>query len=712
MSQTDNPAAQYVARRIKNLKFFQATYPGVFDYFSSYELKASQLDILPDTNDVDLIEGGSHIYGGGAKAYVPKELAQFLSVFDSGTKVRSIKPLYEGEYKNPRYFAQQVDALYKKSPLKEEDGFSGYFVPDFFPMVVFMGCGLGLHIERLCNSRDIHHVCVVETDMDRFMGSLYTVDWQEIVSPYLSNTDKSFKFILIPNEKNEAMIRTEVWNYLIENCPIFPVMTQFYNHLGSPVFDRIIDAVNSDLYVHLFSFGNYDDELNQLNNAIHNFKQGAKRLPLPSKEGFDFPVCIVGSGPSLDNRIDWLKTFKDQVLIISCGTALSALHRHGIKPDIQIELESDYNTYSTQSLMEDKDYMCSVKLIGAAQLTPKMLTLFDEKRLFFKGEGALQGFFAASGEAIKEAAPTCTNAALAFAFHYSFSQIFLFGLDYGFPSKDQHHAEGAVYYKKDGSEALKACTTYDDAQLMRVDAADGNTILTTRFLFTSKRRTENMIWAAQHPFIYNCSNGSNIENTIWLDGDQFSQKLLSNTGVTKSSVFDYLFNDSAVGVDDEMISKQCTAMAVALGDLVDEILSLLSSPVTTCGGLTGICYRINNYLQQDLKANNESFYFFIRGSIWHFLHAGFSHTLTINDSNERMQFLASWQEAFKDFLGGVQGHFQEVIFKEFDMEKDLFVHRSIANVEKDPEMPVFEDMEWTFTGLMVDTEGRYSNYVV
>ena len=376
MSQTDNPAEQYIARRLKNLQFFQRCYPGIFSHFSTYELQSSQLDILPKTDEVDLIEQGQHVYGGGAKAYAPKEASQFLDAFDCGNKVRSVSPLYKGEYKNPRYFAEHLERIYGGSPLQEDGEYDGYTVPNYFPMVVFMGCGVGLHVEAICAQRDVHHVCVVETNMDRFMASLYVVDWETLVTPYLLNDTRSFKFILIPKEQQISQIRNEVWNYLIENGPIFPVMTQFYNHLGSPLFDQVITAINADLYVHLLSFGNYDDELNQLNNAIHNFKQGSTLLPIPNAKGFDLPVCIIGSGPSLDARIAWLQAYQDQVLIISCGTALRALHAHGVKPDIQIELESDFNTYSTQALMEDKAFMKSIRLVGAAQLTPLMLTLF------------------------------------------------------------------------------------------------------------------------------------------------------------------------------------------------------------------------------------------------------------------------------------------------------------------------------------------------
>nr|MDC2855947.1 DUF115 domain-containing protein [Ningiella sp. W23] len=53
----------------------------------------------------------------------------------------------------------------------------------------------------------------------------------------------------------------------------------------------------------------------------------------------DHPVYIVANGPSLDSAIEFLKTNQNNIIIISCGTALRALLSNNIKPDIHIEME-------------------------------------------------------------------------------------------------------------------------------------------------------------------------------------------------------------------------------------------------------------------------------------------------------------------------------------------------------------------------------------
>lgn len=708
MSDNHSLVEEVLSLQSKNLNFFKKIYPGIYSFFSAYQLQNTKLDIQPQHAELDLIEHQKHVYGG-AKQYAIKEVEHFLQVFDYGKTINSLKPLYQGDYKNPRFFAKHIDRIYQKSPLTKES-YSGYELPNSFPLTVFMGCGLGLHIKSLIEQRDLKHVVLAETNMDRFFASFYAVDWEAIVSPYLASDERSFNFVLIPRSENEQQIRDVIWNHLIEYCPFFPVMTLFYNHLGSPIFDRIIDAINSDLYVHLFSFGNYDDEVNQLNNAIHNFKQEIMRLPLPRKEGFDLPVCIVGSGPSLDERINWLKEIQNDVIVISCGTALRALYKHGIKPDFQIELESDFNTYSTQNLNEDKDFMRSIKLIGAAQLTPKMFTLFDDKRLFFKAEGALPDMFASPGEAIKEAAPTCTNAALAFAFHFGFTDILLFGLDYGFPNKDEHHASGSIYYKENGPEGLKKATTHQDSDLIRVESASGGSILTTSFLYASKRKTENIIQTWKHPNVFNCSNGSKLQNTKWFNDETFRAIDFQKKLLNKQSVVDYLFSDDAVSVAQSVIDEALSGMKTQLVSMRDVFRAFLEQDIEDKNSMMTICYQMNKWLQQTLKPKNQSLYFFIRGTIWHFLHAGFSHSFALRNADESKVFVSIWQIEFKSFIDGLIEHFEGVIFKEFNLDTDLLTKRSISAPESGHPSLRLENNKWDYLGVILQDNGKYALY--
>lgn len=713
-----NPVEQLLATRTKNLSFFERTYPGIFQFFSSYEMKRCKLDVLPERQEIDLIENGRHLYSG-AKQYAPREVEQFLNVYDYGKKVKSIRPLFEGEYKNPRLFARSVNDLYKESPL-QADSYDGYTIPQFFPMMVFMGAGLGLHIQNFCSKRDVQNIVIVETDMDKFMASLYVTDWEAIATPYLSSEERSIQFILLPDGRTEQQIRDVVWSYLIEQCPVFPVMTLFYNHLGDPKNDRIIDAINADLYVHLLSFGNYDDELNQLNNVLHNINKGIPKLPLKTGKKIDYPVCIVGSGPSLDQRIETLKRFKDQVIIISCGTALRALYARNIVPDIHVELESDYNAYAVQSLMEDKDYLKSVNVIGAAQLSPLLFSLFGEKRMFFKKDSGVAEIFATTEECVENAAPSCTNAALALAIHYQFDEIYLFGLDYGFTDKNQHHASGTLYYESCAPQGLKNSVDYKENDLFEVDASTGGKILTTPFLFTAKRRVENILSGFGGKSLFNCSAGVKLERADWINDQTLVSKLSTSDKAKKGEAMRELFNESVESICMDSLRNSITVFKRGLFETVDLIKSEVNKEVLDLHRLNALCTKVNSLLKVSDK-NEKNYYYFIRGSIWHFLLLAYGHGHAIDDEKARQDFLNEWQKGFADFLTKLPAHINVVTNKDYKQTTDPWLYKSITELEVagltweyknyfiSGNKLRFDQVEWEYVGYGFK-DGNYINY--
>ena len=693
MTEEINPAQKYLNTRAKNLSFFQRTYPGIYEAFVNYQLQSLTLDIIPDGDEVDIIHDGQHIYGGAGKRYSVNEVSTFRSAYDSESRLKSIVPLFEGDYKNPRFFSQKLDKLYRLSPIKRST-FSSYRLPDFYPMIVFMGCGLGVHIAELCKQKDIKNIYVVESDLDKFAASLYVTDWEQIVADYLDADDRTFNFVLL-NSNKERDIRTVVWNHLIEDAPIFPVATLFYNHQGNKLYDRIIDSINADLYVHLFSFGNYDDELNQLNNATHNFKNDIALLPEPAGSEINVPVCIVGSGPSLDDRIKNLKYLAPNAVVISCGTALRALYVYGIKPDIHIELESDYNTYDTQKLMEDKAYMQSINVIGAAQLNPLLFSLFGKSRLFFKDSGSVPGVFPHKEGIIPNATPTCTNAALAFAFHFGFKQLFLFGLDYGFPSKEQHHAKGTLYYKEGAPDSLKKSAEKNDDQLYEVPGASGGNIQTSPFLYASKRRIDNLLLSYPHSQVYNCSNGAVLEGAEWLKPNEVKKKVKSRDPLGKKNILDYLFNDDAKRFNLADVNLHLTKLKHGVELLAADCHRILSkNEPYTIEGVVKISIQINKLLKQLLLTGDSGLYYLMRGSIWHFLLAGLSHSLSIEDESKRSKYINDWLTSFKSFLEDIPSHLTSIIFSDLDIQEDQMVNKSIGQL-------AIEDLQWEYQGYSI-----------
>ena len=285
-------------------------------------------------------------------------------------------------------------------------------------------------------------------------------------------------------------------------------------------------------------------------------------------------------------------------------------------------------------------------------------------------------------------------------------------MDFGFPDKGSHHARGSIYYASNPSKGIKEYTTYDDDDLIRVESADGATVLSTPFLFASKRRVENVIWASQHPHVYNCSNGSKLEHTTWLHSDNFETFFSQAHADSKKTILDTLFSSEPSAITDQKIEHEVKCLESDLSVLVEKISAILHEDIDSRSSLTEACYRINNWMHADLKQNNDDFYYFIRGSIWHFLHAGFSHVHAIEAKGSRHQFIGLWKTEFLSFLAGLVEHYRGVIVKTYDLDNDFLLHRSISVTDKDPVTVQLQGLEWSFMGLVMEETGRYSAWNV
>ncbi len=106
---------------------------------------------------------------------------------------------------------------------------------------------------------------------------------------------------------------------------------------------KLIEKVQQEYYLLVMGWGFFDDNLIALSHTINNIERAVPFLKKGGKVPAGYsrtPVFIIANGPSLDDAIAVIEKNKDKALIISCGSAISALHKVGIKPDIHVETES------------------------------------------------------------------------------------------------------------------------------------------------------------------------------------------------------------------------------------------------------------------------------------------------------------------------------------------------------------------------------------
>lgn len=681
-----NPALEFAQRRQNNLTFFRQAYPSIHNHLKNHLLTRAEVVISPVDNEVDLSLDGKSLYQGKAKARAHQGVELFRSTFRPGKLLPSLPPAWPGQYHHPRFAHRAVDQVTRLSPVKREQ-FKGYPIPNFYPLVVFQGVGLGYQIEELVRTCDVENALIIEPDLEIFAASLLTVDWSAICSRFQTQ-GRSVRF-LIGVEHTEEAIWPVLIRHLMHFTPVFPVMNLFLNERGDPVMETVSKRLNREAVATLSTWGHYDDEVRQMNNAIHAFHEGIKVIPEKGSIVSDLPVLIVGSGPSIDGRIDDIKQCVGKALIVSAGTGLRALLEHEIYPDFHVESESDYMTYRITSSYDQKK-LKKIKIIAASQVCPLIWSLFGDQRLYFKEENPIGHIFGRAQQRIMNGTPTCTNAALALCVQLGLTKFYLFGMDFGFKDHSKHHSSGSVFMKSENHELksqLQERARKRFQSTFKVPGVDGGTVYTNSIYFTAKRSAEHLIEATlgakSSLQFHNCSDGAEIVGAPWLDQGTFNEHLKAVNDTTEhENVMARLFSNDSETVSLGNLRHGLEELEQKLEGIAQHTKNLCSRRLRGKKDITRLSSEFSRYLEGTLQQEDKGFYFMIRGAIRHFLYVGFSHSFAMESDKEIAMFLDQWKKCFVSCISALPSHFRSVTHKDYDLGTDPWVRLSIHDPEE------------------------------
>ncbi|MDP5144989.1 DUF115 domain-containing protein [Shewanella sp. ULN5] len=160
----------------------------------------------------------------------------------------------------------------------------------------------------------------------------------------------------------------------------------------------------------------------QLQNLSEN-QLPAKLL----KQAFIGKSCIVlGGGPSLDGKIDWIKANSERLVIIAASRVAGKLSKLNIKADIIVSVDPQSVSFDVNKDLMQLEH--SSLLINSYHVTPQILGQWRGASLYtgsrFPWENELDQ------DNIKSAGPTVTNAAIEIATEMGFKQVLLCGVDF------------------------------------------------------------------------------------------------------------------------------------------------------------------------------------------------------------------------------------------------------------------------------------------
>lgn len=399
-------------------------------------------------------------------------------------------------------------------------------VPHEVPSALIFGVGLGYHLGYLYERCKIGTLFLFEPDLDLFYASLFCFDWAPLLT-YLHQENLGLHILLGQDEetivKDFASAIHSRGSFLIANAFI---MWGYQNER----IRKLIEKVQQEYYLLVMGWGFFDDNLIALSHTINNIERAVPFLKKGGKVPAGYsrtPVFIIANGPSLDDAIAVIEKNKDQAIIISCGSAISALHKVGIKPDIHVETERTKIVYDFLVNLNDPDYLRDVLFLSTDVIHPYCASLFNQSVLAFKlsepGAAIYHNYFPHLNAcaALGGVNPLVGNIGVSAPIHLGFKNLYLFGLDNGYKHKGHHHSKLSSYYNNEESAGALGDMMYGDSQWRR-EGNFGGMVISNAMFDTSRRVMEQVLATSEDVRCFNCSDGAKIEKARALPSAEIS----------------------------------------------------------------------------------------------------------------------------------------------------------------------------------------------
>ncbi|WP_409423658.1 motility associated factor glycosyltransferase family protein [Pseudoalteromonas sp. RW-H-Ap-1] len=416
--------------------------------------------------------------------------------------------------------------------------------------------------------------------------------------------------------------------------------------------------------------GIFEDEIIGVSHTLANLKAKfpvLKKPELVKNTLRDHPVYIVANGPSLDSAIEFLKTNQNNIIIISCGTALRALLSNNIKPDIHIEMERTAGLLEwIESINRTSGLTTKLDEINIIALN----TVYDNILKRFRSAYLLSKVNDAGGRLIRAldtkkqftypdySNPTVSNTALATAIELGFEDVYLVGIDLGFESKEHHHSKHSIYFDNDFKHKKVVEKGIEDAFVVKGNFTEE--VFTTPIFDSSKGNLELLLQKNLNVKVFNTANGAFIRYTepkhikdindikaIANKQDKIASLLNKATSLEQLSPYN--------------IESKMDAIKSKTKYALEQLLAYTSVSFNSREELADI-FNIQNKSLLTLKNGNADdivVYWLIQGSFRYFQAYIMTSSYYYSDLEKRAGFINACVDAFNEHMKGIYLEFIE-----------------------------------------------------
>ncbi len=386
------------------------------------------------------------------------------------------------------------------------------------PNCIMLGIGLGYPLAELYSRVEIINLIAIEPDMDLFFASLHAFDWAYLLEYVHEN---NFGLYLMVGQTPERLY-DEMNQFYVRHGRFLSGYFWGFAHYHSDTILKMKQAIMKDYTRTFDAMGFFDDHMFGISHALYAIEHHKHFVSIPhsvkDKDIFKLPVFIVGSGPSLDADIPFLRKNQDKAVIIACGTALDSLYHAGIKPDFYACTERTPMVADSILNIPDKSFLEDIILLACDVVHPYTQDIFRHTGIFLKPNEPFYWMVvskipgAKNLNSLQLINPLVGNMGLSAALYMGFSKLYLFGLDNGrkVGQKLQHSKYTRLYRDQKAKNDSGSCRTSD-----MVPGNFGGMCVSDPLYKMSIRNMEVLLELFKDKVsCYNCSDGSMLNGAL------------------------------------------------------------------------------------------------------------------------------------------------------------------------------------------------------
>lgn len=614
-----------------NLKAFKEYQPDIYEFYKNY---------IPDKYIVEASDGFVNAIDvtSGEFFYKYPSYLQTKLQFDEFVQSPKIKKFnFNDQSGNEANFmhVDSLDAMLDLLPKNLNLDNQATTEPEKkLSSLMIFGVGAGYHVELFAQQYDVRCLYIVEPDLDLFFLSLFSINWQYVLSTfYKKNTlvhislgdqkDTFFDEVMRESEINGRFQMCRVGGYIhYESTKISDILTEFnrrYLEMGQ-------------------GWGFFDDAVMAIGHTLQNLEEKIpllKKTEIHNNEFSETSVFIIGNGPSLDGLIEIIKKEQDKAIIISCGSALSALYQYGIIPDFHCEQERTFPVAEKVEHSCPTEFLDNMALLAPTTVHPAVFSMFKRAIMAPKANEPSTALLLRDplGKTLFSAHhfinPTVANTALNMGYNLGFKNFYLFGIDLGHKQGSNHHSKKSLYYNE--SEQDLDLYNVDENSLIRMPGNFGGVFHCDSFFYQSNSNLSKQVIFHDDLLCFNLSDGANIPGTTPMSADLLTMKLSGQVSVNKKEIVNTVINQ--VGYFDEnseLHSRLLQDLDYQYFDVVcQDLIALNSIPVNTFKEATTRLLDITKML----NGVTEHMYLLLVGTTMH-IQVILTHILYSSDDEE------------------------------------------------------------------------------